>query len=59
MTQQTLILGMETSCDETSVSVIRNGQEILSNTVSLHKLGVVRSYIFSISISMSAIRSCI
>ena len=29
MTQQTLILGMETSCDETSVSVIRNGQEIL------------------------------
>ena len=33
MTQQTLILGMETSCDETSVSVIRNGQEILSNTV--------------------------
>ena len=55
MTQQTLILGMETSCDETSVSVIRNGQEILSNTVSLHKLGVVRLYISSISLSMSAI----
>ena len=55
MTQQTLILGMETSCDETSVSVIRNGQEILSNTVSLHKLGVALSYISSISLSISAI----
>ena len=33
MTQQTLILAIETSCDETSVSVIKNGTEILSNTV--------------------------
>ncbi|WP_145477381.1 tRNA (adenosine(37)-N6)-threonylcarbamoyltransferase complex transferase subunit TsaD [Staphylococcus warneri] len=31
--QQTLILAIETSCDETSVSVIKNGTEILSNTV--------------------------
>ena len=30
--QQTLILAIETSCDETSVSVIKNGTEI-SNTV--------------------------
>ncbi|MFW3612971.1 tRNA (adenosine(37)-N6)-threonylcarbamoyltransferase complex transferase subunit TsaD [Staphylococcus caprae] len=33
MTQETLILAIETSCDETSVSVIKNGTEILSNTV--------------------------
>lgn len=31
--QQTLILAIETSCDETSVSIIKNGTEILSNTV--------------------------
>lgn len=30
---QTLILAIETSCDETSVSIIKNGTEILSNTV--------------------------
>ncbi len=29
-----LILGIESSCDETSVSVVRNGQEVLSNVVS-------------------------
>ncbi|MDG3021713.1 tRNA (adenosine(37)-N6)-threonylcarbamoyltransferase complex transferase subunit TsaD, partial [Escherichia coli] len=28
-----LILAVETSCDETSVSVIKNGRDILSNTV--------------------------
>jgi N6-L-threonylcarbamoyladenine synthase len=28
------ILGIETSCDETSVSVIRDGREILSNVIS-------------------------
>ncbi len=28
------ILAIETSCDETSVSVIKNGREILSNTIS-------------------------
>lgn len=31
--QQTLILAIETSCDETSVSIIKNDTEILSNTV--------------------------
>lgn len=31
--QQTLILAIETSCDETSVSILKNGTEILSNTV--------------------------
>ncbi|WP_018130953.1 tRNA (adenosine(37)-N6)-threonylcarbamoyltransferase complex transferase subunit TsaD [Effusibacillus pohliae] len=30
----TLILGIETSCDETSAAVIRGGREILSNIVS-------------------------
>ena len=29
-----ICLGIETSCDETSVSVIRNGREVLSNIVS-------------------------
>ncbi len=42
-----LILGIESSCDETSVSVVRNGREVLSNIIStqidIHKLygGVV------------------
>ena len=29
-----LILGIETSCDETAASVVRDGREILSNVVS-------------------------
>ena len=29
-----LIMGIETSCDETSVAIVRNGREILSNTIS-------------------------
>ncbi|HHV59507.1 MAG TPA: tRNA (adenosine(37)-N6)-threonylcarbamoyltransferase complex transferase subunit TsaD [Clostridiaceae bacterium] len=29
-----LILGIETSCDETSAAVVRNGREILSNIIS-------------------------
>ena len=42
-----LTLGIESSCDETSVSVIKNGREVLSNVVAsqidIHKLygGVV------------------
>lgn len=42
-----LILGIESSCDETAASVVKNGREILSNIISsqieLHKLygGVV------------------
>lgn len=31
---ETVILGIETSCDETSAAVVRNGTEILSNVVS-------------------------
>jgi len=30
----TLILGIETSCDETSVAIVRNGKHILSNIIS-------------------------
>ncbi|HVT97249.1 MAG TPA: hypothetical protein VHE33_07050, partial [Acidobacteriaceae bacterium] len=29
-----LILGIETSCDETAAAVVRRGREILSNTVA-------------------------
>lgn len=32
--RESLILGVESSCDDTSVSVLRNGREILSNVVS-------------------------
>lgn len=36
-----LILGIETSCDETSIAVVKNGREVLSNIISsqieLHK----------------------
>ena len=28
------IMGIETSCDETSVSIVKNGREIVSNIVS-------------------------
>ena len=42
-----LILGIESSCDETSISVVKNGREVLSNVtnsqIDIHKLygGVV------------------
>ena len=42
-----MILGIESSCDETAASVVRNGREVLSNVISsqiaLHTLygGVV------------------
>lgn len=29
-----IILGIETSCDETSAAVVKNGREVLSNTIS-------------------------
>lgn len=47
MAKDTLILGIETSCDETAAAVVKNGREVLSNVISsqieLHKLygGVV------------------
>lgn len=34
MKKETLILGIESSCDETAASVIRNGNEVLSNVVA-------------------------
>lgn len=34
MKKDQIILGIETSCDETAASIVRNGQEILSNVVS-------------------------
>ena len=42
-----IILGIETSCDDTSVSIVKNGREVLSNVISsqidIHKIygGVV------------------
>ena len=32
--KDTLILGIETSCDETSAAVVKNGREVLSNIIS-------------------------
>ena len=32
--EDTLVLGIETSCDETSASVVRGGRQILSNVIS-------------------------
>ena len=34
MKKDTVVMGIETSCDETSVSIVKNGKEILSNIVS-------------------------
>ena len=40
--KDTLILAIESSCDETAASVVKNGREVLSNIISsqieLHKL---------------------
>ena len=47
MKKDILILGIESSCDETSVAIVKNGREVLSNVISsqidIHKLygGVV------------------
>ena len=32
--KEVLILGIESSCDETSIAIVKNGREVLSNTVS-------------------------
>lgn len=34
MKKDTLILGIETSCDETAVAIVKNGKEIISNVVA-------------------------
>lgn len=40
--KDTLILGIESSCDETAASVVKNGRTVLSNVISsqieIHKL---------------------
>lgn len=47
MIKSNLIIGIETSCDETSAAIVRNGREVLSNVISsqidIHKIygGVV------------------
>ena len=33
LTKDTLILGIETSCDETAAAVVKNGREVLSNVI--------------------------
>ena len=59
-TKDTLILGIETSCDETAAAVVKNGREVLSNQIfsqiDIHKIygGVVpeiasRSHIEKVS----------
>lgn len=40
---EALILGLETSCDETSVAVVRNGRHILSNVIS-SQIGVHQKF---------------
>ncbi|MBF0983031.1 MAG: tRNA (adenosine(37)-N6)-threonylcarbamoyltransferase complex transferase subunit TsaD, partial [Lachnospiraceae bacterium] len=32
--QDVLLLGIETSCDETAAALVRNGREVLSNVIS-------------------------
>ena len=34
MKKDLLVMGIETSCDETAVSIVKNGKEIVSNIVS-------------------------
>ena len=55
-----LVLGVESSCDETSVSIVRDGKEVLSNAIhsqiDIHKKfgGVVpevasRNHVYQVS----------
>ena len=34
MKKDIIILGIESSCDETSVSIVKNGREVLSNVIN-------------------------
>ena len=34
MKSDQLVMGIETSCDETAVSIVKNGREIVSNVVA-------------------------
>ena len=33
MSKDILTMGIESSCDETSISIVKNGREILSNVI--------------------------
>ena len=35
MKKDLLVMGIETSCDETAVSIVKNGREIVSNIVCI------------------------
>lgn len=34
MTKDILCLGIESSCDETSVAIVKNGRDVLSNVIA-------------------------
>lgn len=64
--KDTFILAIESSCDETAASVVKNGRTILSNVISsqiaLHTLyGGVVPYICPAPLSLSQfqVRNCI
>ena len=38
-----IILGIESSCDETSIAVLKDGKEILSNKIS-SQIGIHKEY---------------
>lgn len=59
--KDTLILAIESSCDETAASVVKNGRMILSNVISsqieLHKLyGELFRRLLRVNISKRLIR---
>ena len=36
-----LVLGIESSCDETSVAIVRDGKEVLSNVIFNEKVKLI------------------
>ena len=42
MTKESKILAIESSCDETAASVVKNGREVFNDTVSLPQIFAVR-----------------
>ena len=40
-----IILGIESSCDETSVSVVKNGREVLSNVINTQISKIGRAHV--------------
>ena len=39
--EDTLILAIESSCDETAAAVVRNGREVLSNVISPRSISIL------------------